>query len=46
MKKNQLKAAEHKKQEIINMKKKAEEKAEDIKQKKQVIKEIKKEQEN
>ena len=44
--KNQLKAAEHKKQEIINMKKKAEEKAEDIKQKKQVIKEIKKEQEN
>ena len=44
--KNQLKAAEHKKQEIINMKKKEEEKAEDIKQKKEVIKEIKKEQEN
>ena len=43
---NQLKAAEHKKQEIINMKKKAEEKAEDIKQKKEVIKEIQKEQEN
>ena len=44
--KNQLKAAEHKKQELINMKKKAEEKAEDIKQKKEVIKEIHKEQEN
>ena len=44
--KNQLKAAEHKKQEIINMKKKAEEKAEDVRQKKEVIKEIKKEQEN
>ncbi len=44
--KNQLKAAEHKKQELINMKKKAEEKAEDIKQKKEVIKEIQKEQEN
>ena len=44
--KNQLKAAEHKKQEIINMKKKAEEKAEDIRQKKEVIKEIQKEQEN
>ena len=44
--KNQLKAAEHKKQEMINMKKKEEEKAEDIKQKKEVIKEIKKEQEN
>ena len=44
--KNQLKAAEHKKQEMINMKKKEEEKKEDIKQKKEVIKEIKKEQEN
>ena len=44
--KNQLKAAEHKKQEIINMKKKAEEKAEDIRQKKEVIKEIQKEKEN
>ena len=44
--KNQLKAAEHKKQEIINMKKKAEENAEDVRQKKEVIKEIKKEQEN
>ena len=44
--KNQLKAAEHKKQEIINMKKKAEEKAEDIRQKKEVIKEIRKEKEN
>ena len=40
--KNQLKAAEHKKQEIINMKKRAEEKAEDIKLKKEVIKEIQK----
>ena len=44
--KNQIKAAEHKKQEIINMKKKAEEKAEDIRQKKEVIKEIQKEKEN
>ena len=44
--KNQLKAAEHKKQEILNMKKKAEEKAEDIKNKKEVIKEIHKGQEN
>jgi hypothetical protein len=44
--KNQLKAAEHKKQEMINMKKKEEEKKEDIKLKKEVIKEIKKEQEN
>ena len=44
--KNQIKAAEHKKQEIINMKKRAEEKAEDIKQKKEVIKEIQKEKEN
>ena len=44
--KNQIKAAEHKKQEIINMKKRAEEKAEDIRQKKEVIKEIQKEKEN
>ena len=44
--KNQLKAAEHKKQEMLNMKKKAEEKAEDIKNKKEVIKEIHKGQEN
>ena len=44
--KNQLKAAEHKKQELINMKKKAEEKAEDIKNKKEVIKELHKGQEN
>ena len=44
--KNQLKAAEHKKQELINLKKKAEEKAEDIKNKKEVIKEIHKGQEN
>ena len=44
--KNQLKAAEHKKQEMLNMKKKAEEKAEDIKNKKEVIKEIQKGQEN
>ena len=44
--KNQLKAAEHKKQELINMKKKAEEKAQDIKNKKEVIKEIHKGQEN
>ena len=44
--KNQIKAAEHKKQEIINMKKRAEEKAEDIRLKKEVIKEIQKEKEN
>ena len=44
--KNQLKAAEHKKQELLNMKKKAEEKAEDIKNKKEVIKELHKGQEN
>ena len=44
--KNQLKAAEHKKQELLNLKKKAEEKAEDIKNKKEVIKEIHKGQEN
>ena len=44
--KNQIKAAEHKKQEIINMKKRAEEKAEDKKKKKEVIKEIQKEKEN
>ena len=44
--KNQLKAAEHKKQEMINMKKKAEEKALDIKNKKEVIKEINKGHEN
>ena len=44
--KNQLKAAEHKKQEILNMKKKEKEKMEDIKNKKEVIKEIHKGQEN
>ena len=44
--KNQLKAAEHKKQELLNLKKKAEEKAEDIKNKKEVIKELHKGQEN
>ena len=44
--KNQLKAAEHKKQEAINMKKRAAEKEEDIKQKKEVIKEIQKEKGN
>ena len=44
--KNQIKAAEHKRQEIINMKKRAEEKAEDIRLKKEVIKEIQKEKEN
>ena len=44
--KNQLKAAEHKKQELLNMKKKAKEKAEDIKNKKEVIKELHKGQEN
>ena len=44
--KNQLKAAEHKKQEAINMKKRALEKEEAIKQKKEVIKEIQKEKGN
>ena len=44
--KNQLKAAEHKKQEILNLKKKEQEKLEDIKNKKEVIKEIHKGQEN
>ena len=40
--KNQLKAAEHKKQELLNLKKKEKEKLEDIKIKKEVIKEINK----
>ena len=43
---NQLKAAEHKQQERLNLQKKEEEKKEDIKNKKYVIKEIKKGQEN
>ena len=43
---NQLKAAEHKQQERLNLQKKEEEKKEDIKNKKHVIKEIKKGQEN
>ena len=43
---NQLKAAEHKQQEKLNMQKKEEEKKEDIKNKKNVIKEIQKGQEN
>jgi hypothetical protein len=43
---NQLKAAEHKQQERMNMQKKEEEKKEDIKNKKNVIKEIQKGQEN
>ena len=41
-----IKTAVHKKQEIINMKKGAEEKVKDIRLKKEVIKEIKKEKEN
>ena len=44
--KNRIKAIEHKKQEILNIKKKAEEKADYIRCKKEVIKEIHKGQEN
>ena len=39
---NQLKAAQHKKQENLNMQKKEEEKKEEIKNKKLVVKEIQK----
>ena len=44
--KNQIKAAEHKKQELINLKIKKAEKEEDIKNKKEVIKEINKGKDN
>ena len=43
---NQLRAAQHKQQEKLNLQKKEEEKKEDIKNKKEVVKEIQKEQEN
>ena len=43
---NQLKAAEHKKNERLNLQKKEEEKKEEIKNKKHVVKEIQKVQEN
>ena len=43
---NQLRAAEHKQQERLNLQKKEEERKEEIKNKKEVVKEIQKDQEN
>ena len=46
IKKNQLKAAEHKKEELKNLQKKKEEKEEDIRIKKEIIKDINKDKDN